>query len=311
MDIRHYRSFIALAEEGSFTSAARRLHIVQSGLSVTIKEMEEELGVKLVQRTTRRLSLTDAGELFLEYARPAMTMLNDGMEAVRSQSRVVRGRIRLGILQSLSSYIDLPAVLGNFHAQYPKVDFAVRSVDSPQAPELVRAGSIDLCFHALTTTKPAAGVDVTPFVQDSLVAVCANTHPLTQRKSVNLDALTGCPFVDLAPERALRTLLDRSFADHHLSRKSMFEISSIETMLRFVAGGVGVSIVPSAVAKAWAPVLKLHVMQLRAQKSPMPRWKLVILTRSQRQKLTGKTVQDLMLEALTEASGKSEQDNHI
>ena len=62
MDIRHYRSFIALADEGSFTSAARKLHIVQSGLSVTIKEMEEELGVKLVHRTTRRVSLTDAGE---------------------------------------------------------------------------------------------------------------------------------------------------------------------------------------------------------------------------------------------------------
>ena len=84
MDIRHYRSFIALAEEGSFTSAARRLNLVQSGLSVTIKEMEEELGVKLVQRTTRRVSLTDAGLLFLEYARPALTMLNDGIEAVRS-----------------------------------------------------------------------------------------------------------------------------------------------------------------------------------------------------------------------------------
>ena len=308
MDIRHYRSFIALAEEGSFTSAARRLYIVQSGLSVTIKEMEEELGVKLVQRTTRRVSLTDAGVLFLGHARPAMTMLNDGAEAVRSQSGIVRGRIKLGILQSLGSYIDLPKVLGDFHARYPEVDFAVRSVDSPQAPELVRAGTIDICFHALTTTKPAAGVEVTPFVQDSLVAVCAHTHPLTQRKSVTLDILTEFPFVDLSPERALRTLLDKSFAEHHLSRKSMFEISAIETMLRFVAGGVGVSIVPSVLARAWAPVLKLHVMPFRAQKFHMPKWKVVILRRSQREKLAGKTVQDLMLEALTEAKRNPSKD---
>ena len=304
MDVRHYRSFIALAEEGSFTSAARKLHIVQSGLSVTIKEMEEELGVKLVQRTTRRVSLTNAGVLFLEYARPAMTLLNDGMEAVRSQSGVVRGRIRLGILQSLSPYIDLPTILGEFHERYPEVDFAVRSVDSPHAPELVRAGSIDLCFHALTTTKPAVGVEVTPFVQDSLVAVCAHTHPLMQRKTVTLEALTEFPFVDLSPDRALRSLVDRSFADHHLSRKSMFEISAVETMLRFVAGGIGVSIVPSVLANAWAPALKLHVMPFRAQKFHMPKWKLVILRRSQRQKLAGKTVQDLMLDALTEATRK-------
>ncbi len=301
MDIRHYKSFIALAEEGSFTSAARRLHIVQSGLSVTIKEMEEELGVKLVQRTTRRVSLTDAGVLFLDYARPALTMLNDGVVAVRSQSGVVRGRIRLGILQSLDPYIDLPTVLGDFHAQYPEVEFAVRSVDSPQAAELVRAGSVDLCFHALTTAKSSAGVEVTSFVQDSLVAVCANTHPLTQRKSVTLEVLTEFPFVDLSPERTLRTLLDKSFADHHLTRKSMVEISAIETMLRFVAGEVGISIVPSALARAWAPVLKLHVMPLRAQKFQMPKWKVVILRRSQRQKLAGETVQDLMLEALLAA----------
>ncbi len=302
MDIRHYRSFIALAEEGSFTSAARRLNLVQSGLSVTIKEMEEELGVKMVQRTTRRVSLTDAGLLFLEYARPALAMLKDGTEAVRTQSGVIQGRIRLGILQSLSPYIDLPAVLGQFHARYPNVDFAVRSVDSPQAPELVRGGSIDLCFHALTTTRPAAGVEVTPFVQDSLVAVCANTHPLVQRKNVTLDTLTEFPFVDLSPERALRTLIDKSFAEHSLRRKSMFEISAVETMLRFVAGGVGVSIVPSALARTWAPILQFHVLPLRAPKFRMPKWKLAILTRSQRQKFPGKTVQDLMLEALTEAT---------
>ena len=189
MDLRHYRSFIALADEGSFTSAARKLHIVQSGLSVTIKEMEEELGVRLVQRTTRRVSLTDAGILFLEYARPAVTMLRDGMEAVRGQSRIVRGRISLGILQSLGPYIDLPAVLGRFHAQYPHVDFTVRSIANPQAPGLIKEGSIDLCFHSITAKTLPAGVDAIPFVQDSLVAICARKHQLAQRKAVTLEAM--------------------------------------------------------------------------------------------------------------------------
>ena len=308
MDIRHYRSFMALAQEGSFTSAARKLHIVQSGLSVTIKEMEEELGVKLVQRTTRRVSLTDAGVLFLEYARPALTMLNEGMEAVRTQSGVVRGRIRLGTLQSLSPYIDLPTTLGDFHAQYPEVDFVVQSVDSPQAPELVRAGAIDLCFHAITTGAPPAGVESTPFVQDSLAAVCADTHSLVQRKTVMLETLVQFPFVDLSPDRALRTLIDRSFAEHRLSRKSSFEVSAVETMLRFVAKGPGVAIVPSALAEVWAPVFALHVLPLRGQKFHMPKWKLVILTRSQRHKLAGKTIQDLMLEALTRAARSPKKD---
>jgi DNA-binding transcriptional LysR family regulator len=77
MEIRPLQSFIALAEEGQFTAAARKLNIVQSGLSVTIKEMEQELGVQLVNRTTRNLSLTHAGELFLEYARSSLATLNE------------------------------------------------------------------------------------------------------------------------------------------------------------------------------------------------------------------------------------------
>ncbi len=300
MDIRHYRSFIALADEGSFTSAARKLHIVQSGLSVTIKEMEEELGVSLVQRTTRRVSLTDAGSLFLEYARPALTMLRDGMEAVRSQSRIVRGRISLGILQSLGPYINLPTVLGRFHAQYPDVDFTVRSIDSPQAPGLVKEGSIDLCFHAVLAKTFPAGVDAIPFAQDSLVAICAKKHPMAQRKAVTLEVMLPLPFVDLMPERALRVLIDKSFAAHGLRRKSMFEVSAVETMLQFVSAGLGVSIVPLALAKASKASLGLHILPFRDQGFHLPKWKLVILVRSQRRTLTRQTVLNLMLEALTE-----------
>ena len=298
MDLRHYRSFIALAAEGSFTAAARQLNIVQSGLSVTIKEMEEELGVKLVERTTRQVSLTDAGRLFLEYCRPAVNMLSDGAEAVRSQSRIVRGRIRLGILQSLSPYIDLPTVLGRFNAKYPDVDFTVQSINSPQAPELVREGSIDLCFHALTTKKLPSGVDVTPFVQDSLVGICANKHALAQRKTITLEMMCPLPFVDLTPERALRTLVDRSCADNGFNRKSMFEVSAVETMLQFVAAGLGVAIVPLALAKA-SERKGLHILPFHDQRFHMPKWKLAILVRSQRQKLPGQTVLDLMLEAIT------------
>ena len=298
MDIRHYRSFIALADEGSFTSAARKLHIVQSGLSVTIKEMEEELGVTLVQRTTRRVSLTDAGTLFLEYARPAVTMLGEAIEAVRSQSRIVRGRISLGILQSLGPYIDLPTILGNFHTRYPEVDFTVRSIDSPLAPELIKEGSIDLCFHAVTAKALPSGVDATPFIQDSLVAICARKQPLAQRKAVTLEVMCALPFVDLTPERALRVLVDKSCASHGLSRKSMFEVSAIETMLQFVAAGLGVAIVPLALAKASEASLGLAILPFRDQELRMPKWKLAILVRSQRQKLAGQTVLKLMLEAL-------------
>ena len=101
MEIRHLQHFVAWAEEGKFTAAANRMNIVQSGLSVSIKELEQELGTQLVTRTTRKVSLTPNGELFLEYARNCLTTLKDGV-VVQSQGGVVRGRLHLGILQSLT-----------------------------------------------------------------------------------------------------------------------------------------------------------------------------------------------------------------
>src|SRR5277367_6372785 len=101
MEIRHLKHFVALAEEGKFTAAANRMHIVQSGLSVSNKE------------------------LFLEYARGCLTTLKDGVLAVQSQSGVVRGRLHLAILQSLTPYVPLARLLGRFRSAYPEVEFAV------------------------------------------------------------------------------------------------------------------------------------------------------------------------------------------
>ena len=125
--------------------------------------------------------------------------------------------------------------------------------------------SFILSFHAEISKKPVPGVEVVPFAQDVLVAICAATLPLAQCKAVTLEMLSHWPFVDLTPERALRRLIDKSLADHGLLRKSMCEVSAVETMMQFVAGGLGVSIVPAALAKACAPALRLHILPFNDQ----------------------------------------------
>ena len=298
MEMRHLLHFVALAEEGQFTAAARRLNIVQSGLSVTIKEMEQELGVQLVNRTTRTVSLTDAGELFLEHARSSLLMLNDGIEAVRSRDGVVRGRLHLGILQSLGPYVDLPLLLETFRTRYPLVEFSVRSLSTEKIPALVRSGYVDLSFHALVTEKKWAGVKIIPFAQDSLVAICSRRHALAERASVSLDLMSEERFVDLTPERALRTLVDRTFAENSLRRESVYQVSDVDTMLRFVAGGLGVSIVPSGLARFSVHSGQLHVLRITTQGHRLPKWRVVIATRAQKRQLPGKTTVELFLETL-------------
>ena len=302
MDIRHLRSFIALAEERQFTAAARKLHIVQSGLSVTIKEMEEELGVRLVERTTRNVDLTAAGNLFLEYARSSVRSLNEGMEAVSAEAGVMRGRLHLGILQSLSPYVELPRLLRTFRARYPLVDFAVRTVSTAITPAQVRSGQIDLSFYVPRRAEDLSGLQVTSYAEDSLVAICSLRHAWRTRRSVNLDLLAGEPFVDLSPERALRELIDGLFAEQNLQRNSIYQVSDVNIMLQFVSEDLGVAIVPSALASSFARSKKLHLLRLRSSDRKLPMWRISILTRQQGRRFAAKSTVDLFLDLLSEHS---------
>jgi DNA-binding transcriptional LysR family regulator len=307
MEIRHLQHFIALAEEGKFTSAAQRMNIVQSGLSMSIKELEQELGSQLVTRTTRKVSLTVAGELFLEHARGCLTLLNDGVQAVRSQDGVIRGRLHLGILQSLTPYVQLAALLQRFHSSYPEVEFAVRALSTEAIPALVRSGYVDLSFQAIIGKERWPGVEVIPYAQDSLVAICSSKHALATIRSVRLEKLGHESFVDLTPERALRKLVDQVFAQHHLSRSSVYQVSDIETQLYFVARGLGVAIVPSALARSTTESHHLHTLRIVSQPPKLPKWRIAILTRPKRSDLPGKTTVELFLETLAGLSRRTKE----
>lgn len=298
MEIRHLQSLIALAEEGSFTAAARKMNTVQSGVSVAIKEMEQELGVRLVNRTTRKVALTSSGILFLEHARSSVSLLNDGIAAVRSEKGVVRGRLHLGILQSLDPYINLPPLLARFRAKYPLVEFALRSLNSEEVPSQVRSGFIDLGFHAVVSGTSWPGITSIPFVQDSLVAVCGRKHALAKQKKVELHTLRGENFIDLTPERALRRLLDRVCSAEKLSRNSIYEVSEVPTLLQLVSAGLGVAVVPLRLAQTTNRITPVHVLPF-VEQDRLPLWSVQIALRTKRSSESGKkTAPDLFLDML-------------
>jgi DNA-binding transcriptional LysR family regulator len=191
MELRHLQHFVALAQEGSFTRAARKVNIVQSGLSNSIKELEEELGCRLVERTTRKVTITETGKLFLSHARATLASLEGAVQAVRSQDGVVRGRLRLGILQSLGPYLELAPLLKRFRSAFPRVDVSVCALKTDTVPEHVRSGDADLSFHAIVDRDRWPGIQVIPYVQDPLVAVCPCDHGLASRNSVTLETLSG------------------------------------------------------------------------------------------------------------------------
>jgi DNA-binding transcriptional LysR family regulator len=298
MEIRHLQHFVALSEEGSFTRAAQRMHIVQSGLSASIKELELELGSRLVERTTRKVALTESGRLFLEHARTTLAALESGITAVRSQDGVVRGRLHLGILQSLGPYLELPVLLKGFRAAYPQVEIAVRALSTDSIPALVGSGDVDLSFHALVRRTEWPGLQVIPYAQDSLVAICPSHHPQRSTKSIRLEELVQRTFVDLTPDRALRRVVDQMFAEHHIKRNTVFEVSDVQTAMQFVEEGLGVAVVPSRLARSLAASHRILSFKISNQDPYPPRWRIAILRRSRQNGLPGKSTVDLFLEAL-------------
>jgi len=298
MELRHLQHLVALSEEGSFTRAAQRVHIVQSGLSASIKELEQELGARLVERTTRKIAFTETGRQFVDHARATLAALDAGIQAVRSQDGVVRGRLRLGILQSLGPYLDLPLLLKRFRTAYPKVEIAVRALSFDAIPALVRSGDFDLSFLPILARTHWPGLQVIPYAQDSLVAICSRTHPLGTAKSVLLSTLAKEMFVDLSPERALRRLVDQAFAEHHLKRNTVFEVNDVQNALQFVVSGLGVTVVPSALARSFANSQELLALKIRADNPKIPNWRIAILRRPRQKTFPGKNTVDLFLEVL-------------
>jgi DNA-binding transcriptional LysR family regulator len=301
MEFRHLQHFIALAQEGSFTRAARKVNIVQSGLSNSIKELEEELGTTLVKRTTRKVSITETGMLFLPHARATLASLEGAVQAVRSQDGVVRGQLRLGTMQSLDPYLELAPLLKRFRSAFPMVDVSVRLLISDTVPGLIRSGEIDLSFNAIIDKDQWPGIQLIPYMQDRLVAVCPSDHPLASRSSVTIETLSNEIFVDLTRDRPLRRLIDKVFAQHHLKRTTAFEVSEIRIAMQFVANGLGVAIVPSAFARSFTKSWGGVVLPI-SRDGHLPAWRVAILRRTKQKRHTGTDTVDLFLDKLADES---------
>src|SRR5512141_773349 len=133
MELRQLQNFIAVAEEQHFTRAARRMNVVQSALSTSIRLLEEELGADLFVRSTRQVRLTEAGRVLLEKARVALDAVRDAREAVAAVQGLKLGTVNIGTVQSLPAFLDLPSLLSEFHGQYPGIEV-----------RLTQGGSTDL-----------------------------------------------------------------------------------------------------------------------------------------------------------------------
>jgi DNA-binding transcriptional LysR family regulator len=248
MELRHLRYFVAVAEERHFGRAATRLHMAQPPLSQQIRNLEGELGVVLLRRTTRRVDLTAAGEAYLARAREILVSVDEaGAEAGRVAEGLV-GRVVIGCVGS-ATYSVLPALARTLRRELPGIDFAFRGeMLVPDQVAALLAGRIDLAL--LRPPVDEAALRVMTLRRESLIVALPEAHPLAAR-----DRLT---VADLRDEELI-VHVGRGRSVMHsvvtsLCREAGFEprvrheVAETSTLVTFVAAGLGVAVVPEPVA---------------------------------------------------------------
>ncbi|PRY32695.1 LysR family transcriptional regulator [Umezawaea tangerina] len=240
MELRQLEYFVAVAEECHFTRAAKRVHVAQSGLSASIRALENELGAALFVRSTRQVELTEAGRALLVEARRALGSVDAGRDAVAAVQGLLRGTLSVGSLQCLH-VVDLPAVLAAFHSAHPGVEIRLRQGGTADLVDEVRAGRVDVAF---VTRSSDRDVRMSTLDTEPLALACAPDHPMAQRSSVALPELLGESFVDFNAGWGTRDVVDRTLAAAGVDRRVGVEVNDVHSLLDFVRFGLGVALVP-------------------------------------------------------------------
>lgn len=274
MEIRQLEHFLAVAEDQSFTRAARRLNYVQSALSVSIQSLEHELGIRLFDRNTHRVELTDAGQALLPAVRQTLASVEQTRDVAAALTGVVRGTLRIGIMQSFG-FLDIPALLGEFHRRHPGVEIQMRpSPGGSQALlEELKRGAIDIAF-ASVMGEPAGATTTELGVEDLYVLGTRGLLP-PRRARLGLSELSESSFVDFPSGWGVRTVIDHAFATASLNRRVTIEVADVSTFIELLHAGLGVALSPLSLL----PVD--HQLEIRRLLSPVT-WRVVMALPSNR-----------------------------
>jgi DNA-binding transcriptional LysR family regulator len=261
VDPRQLRHFLALVEERSFTRAAAREFIVQSGLSSSIRSLEAELSVELYIRGTRPVRLTAEGEALVGPARYALEALSATYQAVNAVTSRLSGHLRMGVFQNIGHLIPLSSVLAKFVEDYPEIDLSLRQLPSTEMVDMVSSGELD-CALVNGLTEKTKGVEVTALAEEPLELVASTGSPLSRQGAISFRDLDGAKFVETASGFATRRLTDLAFATAGFHRRIVCEASGWPMVVDLVEAGLGIAFLPQGIADTSPGLTALTVLDL-------------------------------------------------
>lgn len=243
MELRHLQHFVAVAEDRHFTRAAERLMVSQSGLSASIRSLERDLRAPLFVRSTRRVTLTEAGRALLVEAERILAQVRAAHEAVAAVQGVVRGTLRLGAEQCVAG-VHVAGLLAAFRRRHPEVEIRLRQEGGLALAEDVAAGRLDLAF-AYRTRADSEQLRSVPLAAEPMTLLCHPEHPLaTAGPALALRDLAQEDFVDFHPGWGPRRATDATFAGADVPRTVTLEVNDVHSLLDLVEEDLGVAAVP-------------------------------------------------------------------
>lgn len=255
MELRQLRSAVTIARRLSFTAAAEELTVAQPALSQQIAALERELGVRLFDRTNRRVALTDAGRAFVGRAERIVADADAAAVEMSAYAGGLRGRVVVGTYQSFAEYA-LPKLLGRFHAEHPGIEVALREGMADALLAALHGGTLDLFVGDVAASSlPAFRTE--PLYEDELVIAVAARHRLASRATIRIDELRDEPFVIFRPGSTMTDRLNRLARDAGFEPRVAFESEDSLTVRSLVAEGLGVALYPRAIGNTPGPNVAL------------------------------------------------------
>lgn len=272
MDIRQLQYFVEVAKQKSFTKAANILHVSQPSISKMMKALEEELGVVLLDRSERKMELTDAGELVYDHATKVLHLMDSLSLSIGEIRNMERGRVKMGMMPTVGSFL-LPNVIALFKKQYPGIDIEMKEYSAKLLEVHVEQGSIDVGLTVLPADTEK--FDAVPLQAEDLVAIVHQEHWISERESISLAELREEAFILFTEEYAIHDVVKQACLRAGFEPQVAYMSSLWDFVGELVATQLGISLVPRSIVR------RLNNSELRTINISSPKidWQYALIFR--------------------------------
>lgn len=241
MNLRQLEFFVCIAEEESFTKAAKKLFVSQPNISKSIRQLELELGVELFNRKSRKSTLNRYGQYFYDEIKEILHSLENTERTIKEMVNPFLGTVNLSFIHTLGNTL-IPQIIGEYHTQFPDVKFNLLQSSTDVLLDDLLAGGADFCF--LMDREFPEGIEYTRLFTEKLYVILPKYHSLAHLKEIDLIDLKNESFINFKPGIGLRNSIDLICHEAGFEPKNIFECQEVGTVAGFVEAGLGVSLIP-------------------------------------------------------------------